>query len=136
MVVLRQVAHPMLSREENDLLTQTGPGMPMGELMRRYWMPALLSSELPAPDSDPKPLMLLGERLVAYRDATGRVGLLAEGCPHRGASLGYARSEGCGLRCIYHGWMVDVDGRILETPTEPPTSDFKERVRHVAYPTH
>lgn len=126
----------MLTREENDLLTQTGPGTPMGELMRRSWFPALLSNELPEPDGEPKQIKLLGERLVAFRDSEGKIGLMAEGCPHRGASLAYGRNEGCGLRCLYHGWKVDVTGRLMETPTEGPASTLKDRLRHVAYATH
>jgi phthalate 4,5-dioxygenase oxygenase subunit len=125
----------MLSHEENALLTQVGPGTPLGAFLRRYWFPALLSNELPTPAGDPKRVRLLGEDLVAYRAADGQVGLLAEYCPHRGASLAYGRSEACGLRCIYHGWLVGVDGRVLETPPEPPESTFKDRIRHVAYPT-
>ena len=125
----------MLTREENELLTRVGPGTPMGEMMRRYWFPALLSSELPEPDGEPKQLRLLGEDLVAFRDTRGRVGLLAEYCPHRGASLAYGRNEECGLRCIYHGWKLDVDGNIVETPPEPPDSTFKDRLRHVAHAT-
>ncbi len=126
----------MLSREENELLTRTGPGTPMGALMRRYWLPALLSAELPEPDGDPRRVRLLGEDLVAFRDTNGRVGLLAEGCPHRCASLVYGRNEEAGLRCIYHGWKIDVDGNIVETPPEPPESTFKQRLKHVAYPTY
>ena len=125
----------MLTREENALLTRTGPGTPLGALFRRYWLPVLLSEELPEPDGDPKQVRLLGERLVAFRDTRGRVGLLEEACPHRCASLAYGRNEECGLRCIYHGWKVDVDGNILETPPEPPESTFKDRIKHVAYPT-
>src|SRR5687768_9986244 len=126
----------MLTAEENALLTRTGPGTPMGELMRRYWLPVLLSVELPEPDGDPQQVRLLGEELVAFRDTRGRVGLMAEYCPHRGASLAYGRNEECGLRCIYHGWKLDVDGNVLDTPAEPPESTFKDRVKHVAYPTH
>ncbi len=125
----------MLTAEENALLTRTGPGTPLGEMMRRYWIPALLSAEIPEPDGEPIQVRLLGEALVAFRDTRGRVGLLAEYCPHRGASLAYGRNEECGLRCLYHGWKLDVDGNILETPPEPPTSTFKDRVKHVAYPT-
>jgi phthalate 4,5-dioxygenase len=125
----------MLTREENELLTRTGPGTPMGEMMRRYWIPALLSEEVPEPDGEPVQLQLLGERLVAFRDTAGRVGLLAEHCPHRGASLAYGRNEECGLRCIYHGWKLDVDGNVLETPPEPETSTFRHRLQHTAYPT-
>jgi phthalate 4,5-dioxygenase len=125
----------VLSREENELLTRVGPGTPMGALLRRYWMPALLAEELPEPDGDPKRVRLLGEDLVAFRDTRGRVGLLAEYCPHRGASLAYGRNEDCGLRCLYHGWKLDVDGHVVETPPEPPASTYKDRLQHVAYPT-
>src|SRR5262245_1634444 len=109
----------MLSREENDLITKVGPGTPMGELMRQYWIPALLAEEIREPDCAPVRLRLLGEDLVAFRDSMGRVGLLAEHCSHRGTSLFYGRNEECGLRCIYHGWKYDIDGRVLETPAEP-----------------
>jgi phthalate 4,5-dioxygenase oxygenase subunit len=125
----------MLTQEENELLTRVGPGTPMGQLMRRYWFPTLLAEELQA-GGEPKRVRLLGEDLVAYRAADGRVGLLAEYCPHRGASLAYARSEDCGLRCIYHGWKIGVDGALLETPPEPPESTFRQRLKHVAYATH
>ena len=90
----------MLSREENKTLTQVGPGTPVGELMRRYWMPALLSSDIPTPDCPPVRVKLLGEELVAFRDTQGRVGLLDEFCPHRRASLFLGRNEECGLRCV------------------------------------
>jgi phthalate 4,5-dioxygenase len=126
----------MLTREENELVTRTGPGTPLGALMRRYWLPALLSEELAEPDGDPQRVRLLGENLVAFRDTAGRVGLLAEACPHRCASLVYGRNEEAGLRCIYHGWKLDVDGNVLETPPEPPDSTFKDRIKHVAYPTY
>jgi phthalate 4,5-dioxygenase oxygenase subunit len=125
----------MLPKEQNDLLTRTGPGMSMGELMRRYWIPALLSEEIPAPDSPPVQVRLLGEELVAFRDSKGRIGLLDEHCAHRGTSLFYGRNEECGLRCIYHGWKYDVEGHVLDTPAEPPESDFKIKVRQTAYPT-
>jgi phenylpropionate dioxygenase-like ring-hydroxylating dioxygenase large terminal subunit len=124
----------MLSREENELLTRVGPGTPMGEMMRRYWMPALLSEEIPAPDCAPVRVRLLGEDLVAFRDTAGRVGLLAEHCSHRGTSLFYGRNEECGLTCIYHGWKYDVEGKVLETPAEPADSDFRRKLRHTAYP--
>ncbi len=124
----------MLTPEENDLLTRTGPGTPMGQVMRRYWLPALLSDELPAPDCPPVRVKLLGEDLVAFRDSNGRVGLLDEYCTHRRASLFFGRNEECGLRCIYHGWKYDVDGRILETPVEPETSMIRHHVRQTAYP--
>lgn len=125
----------MLSKEQNELLTRTGPGSPMGALMRRYWIPALLSEEIPEPDCPPVQVRLLGEELVAFRDSKGRIGLLREHCSHRGTSLFYGRNEECGLRCIYHGWKYDVEGKVLDTPAEPPGSDFKSKVRHTAYPT-
>ena len=124
----------MLSREENELITKAGPGTPMGELMRCYWIPALLSEEIPEPDCPPVRVRLLGEDLVAFRDSQGRVGLLHEHCSHRGTSLFYGRNEQCGLRCIYHGWKYDIDGNVLETPAEPAGSTLKFKVRHTAYP--
>jgi phenylpropionate dioxygenase-like ring-hydroxylating dioxygenase large terminal subunit len=124
----------MLSREENHLLTQVEAGKPMGGLMRRYWIPALLSSEIAEPDSPPVRVRLLGEDLVAFRDSRGRVGLLGEPCSHRGTSLFFGRNEACGLRCVYHGWKFDIDGNVLETPAEPPGSPLKNKVRHTAYP--
>lgn len=124
----------MLSKEENELLTRVSASTPMGELIRRYWIPALLSEEIPAPDCAPIRVRLLGEDLVAFRDTQGKIGLLAERCAHRGTSLFYGRNEECGLRCIYHGWKYDVDGNVLETPAEPADSDFKKKLRHTAYP--
>src|SRR5713226_8771277 len=124
----------MLSREENSLLTRVSPGAPMGELMRRYWIPVLLSQEISEPDGAPVRVRLLGEDLVAFRDSKGRIGLLAEHCSHRGTSLYYGRNEECGLRCIYHGWKYDIDGNVLETPAEPADSTLKNKVHHTAYP--
>jgi phthalate 4,5-dioxygenase oxygenase subunit len=124
----------VLSREENDLLTEAGAEKPLGELMRRYWIPALLSSEIAEPDSPPVRVRLLGEDLVAFRDSEGRVGLLDEHCSHRGTSLFFGRNEECGLRCIYHGWKYDIDGRIVETPAEPAGSTLGNKVHHTAYP--
>jgi phthalate 4,5-dioxygenase oxygenase subunit len=106
----------VLRAEEIDLLTRVGPDAPLGKMMRRYWVPALLSEELLEPDGAPKPLRLLGEDLVAFRDSTGYVGLLEERCPHRLASLAYGRNEEGGLRCLYHGWKFDVSGRVLDLP--------------------
>jgi phthalate 4,5-dioxygenase oxygenase subunit len=126
----------MLSKEDNELLTRTGPGTPMGELIRHYWIPALLSEEIPEPDCPPVRVRLLGEELVAFRDSAGRIGLLDEHCSHRGTSLFYGRNEECGLRCIYHGWKYDVDGNVLDTPAEPASSDFKKKLHHTAYATH
>jgi phenylpropionate dioxygenase-like ring-hydroxylating dioxygenase large terminal subunit len=124
----------MLSHENNKILTEVGPGTIMGDLMRQYWVPALLSSELPGPDADPVRVRLLGEDLVAFRDSDGRVGLLEESCPHRGASLYFGRSEKNGLRCVYHGWKFGVTGACLDMPNEPPGSDFASKVRANAYP--
>ena len=126
----------MFTKEQNDLLTQTGPGTPLGGLMRRYWLPAFLSEEIPDPDSAQVRVHILGEDLIAFRDTNGRIGLMAEHCSHRGMSLFYARNEECGLRCGYHGWKYDVDGNVLETPAEGPESTFKNKVKHPAYPTH
>ncbi|MBX5467290.1 MAG: Rieske 2Fe-2S domain-containing protein [Firmicutes bacterium] len=125
----------MLSPEDNALLTRVGPGTPMGRFMREYWVPALLSTELPEPGCDPVRVLLLGERLIAFRDRQGRVGLMPHHCPHRGASLFYGRNEGDGLRCVYHGWKFAVDGRCLDMPNEPPESDFKHKLKARAYPT-
>ena len=107
----------------------------MGALLRRYWVPALLAAELPEPDGRPVRVPLLGERLVAFRDASGQVGLLEEACPHRGASLALGRNEDGGLRCIYHGWQFDRTGRCLDMPTERAGSPLPERIRARAYPT-
>src|SRR6267154_2477424 len=124
----------MLSKEDNELLCRVGPGTPMGELMRQYWLPAMLSSELPSPDSDPLRVMLLGEQLIAFRDSNGKVGLLANNCPHRGASLFFGRNEEVGLRCVYHGWKFDTDGTCVDMPNEPAESDFKSKVKAISYP--
>jgi phthalate 4,5-dioxygenase oxygenase subunit len=126
----------MLSREDNELLTRTEADTPMGNFIRRYWIPALLSEEIPEPDCPPVRVRMLGEKLVAFRDSQGRIGLLGEHCAHRGTSLFYGRNEECGLRCIYHGWKYDTDGNVLETPAEPAQSDFRKKLRHTAYPTH
>src|SRR4029077_10303598 len=100
----------MLSHAENEIVTRTGPGTPMGNVMRRYWVPALMSSELPEADGAPVRVKLLSERLVAFRDTNGKIGLMDEFCPHRRASLFLGRNEACGLRCVYHGWKFDADG--------------------------
>ena len=125
----------MLSREDNELITRTGSGTPMGNLMRRYWIPALLSEQIPAPDCPPVRAKILSEELVAFRDTQGRIGLIGEHCAHRGTSLFFGRNEACGLRCIYHGWKYDVEGNVLETPAEPAGNDFRHKLRHTAYPT-
>ena len=123
----------MLSAEDNDLLTLTGPRTPGGEFMRRYWQPVALSEELP-PDGAPLAARLLGEDLVLFRDDRGRPGLLGIHCAHRGADLSYGRIEDGGLRCLYHGWLYDIEGRCLEQPGEPAASRFHEKIRQTAYP--
>lgn len=125
----------MLTQEENAVLTRVGSGAPMGELMRRYWVPALLSWELPAPDCPPVRVKLLGEKLVAFRDSEGRAGLLDEFCAHRRASLFLGRNEEGGLRCVYHGWKYDVEGNCLDTPNEAPERQLKDKIHLKAYPT-
>ena len=124
----------MLKREDNELITRVGPGTPMGNLMREYWVPAMLSSELPQADSDPVRVMLLGEQLIGFRDSNGKVGLVANNCPHRGASLFFGRNEEAGLRCVYHGWKFDTSGACIDMPNEPAESDFRTKVKAVAYP--
>jgi len=124
----------VLSVEENELICRVGPGTPMGDLMRQYWLPALRSDELPAPDCPPVRVRLLGENLIAFRATSGRVGLVRNACPHRGASLFFGRNEEEGLRCVYHGWKFDVDGRCVDMPSEPAESNFKSKVRTTAYP--
>ena len=123
----------MLMREENELLCRVGPDAPMGGMLRRYWLPAIVSSELAA-DGAPKRVSLLGEKLVAFRDSRGVVGLLDESCPHRGASLVLGRNEECGIRCLYHGWKIDTGGNVTETPPEPEDSSFGARIRTTSYP--
>jgi nitrite reductase/ring-hydroxylating ferredoxin subunit len=123
----------VLSKGENELITRVGPGTPMGNLMREYWVPAMLSSEVTAA-GDPLRVMLLGEKLIGFRDGEGKVGLLADACPHRGASLFFGRNDGCGLRCVYHGWQFDAQGNCIDMPNEPAEGDFKSRVRATAYP--
>ena len=110
----------MLSKADNEFLTRSGTGTPMGELLRRFWMPALLSEELPERDGPPKKIKILGEDLLAFRDSNGRVGIVEPHCPHRGANLYYGRNEECGIRCAFHGWKFDVDGNCVDLPTSPP----------------
>jgi len=125
----------MLSAADNELLTRTGKGTPMGELFRRFWIPALLESEVPEAGAPPVKVGLLGEKLVAFRGKDGAVGLLEARCPHRHANLYWGRNEEDGLRCVYHGWKFALDGQCLEMPAEPEDSTYKDRVRAVAYPT-
>jgi 5,5'-dehydrodivanillate O-demethylase len=122
----------MLSVEQNDRLTQVGPGTPLGELMRRYWQPIAAVSELK--ENPTKSIKLLGECLVLYKDRQGRLGLLDEACAHRRVNMVYGIPENEGLRCPYHGWLYDHRGRCLEMPAEPPDSTFKNRVKMKAYP--
>jgi phthalate 4,5-dioxygenase oxygenase subunit len=123
----------MLTREQNALITRTGPGTPGGDLFRRYWQPVVLAEELP-PGGAPVPVQVLGEELVLFRDERNRIGLLGLHCAHRGADLSYGRLEDGGLRCLYHGWLYDVTGQCLEQPGEPAGSTFCQRVRQLAYP--
>lgn len=124
----------MLRKDVNDLLTQTSPDTPMGEMFRQYWIPALLASELPENDCPPVRVKLLGERLIAFRDSKGRLGLMDEFCAHRGVSLWFGRNEEGGLRCPYHGWKYDYQGNCIEVPSEPEESGFCERIKLRAYP--
>jgi phthalate 4,5-dioxygenase len=123
-----------MTKEENDLLTQTGPGTPCGEALRRYWQPAALSEELPAGGA-PLPVKLFGEELVLFRDEQQRVGLIGVHCSHRGADLSYGRLEDGGLRCIYHGWLYDVHGKVIDMPGEVNGGEgFRDSICHKAYP--
>jgi phthalate 4,5-dioxygenase len=123
----------MLSREDNELLTRTGAGTPMGDLLRRYWMPVVLSSEIPS-GGRVKRVQLLTERMIVYRTPSGRPGLVAEFCPHRSASLYFGRVEADGMRCVYHGWKFGLDGQCLDMPSEPRESNFAGKVCTPAYP--
>jgi phthalate 4,5-dioxygenase len=125
----------MLSQADNERLTRVGPGTPMGNLLRRYWLPALLAEEVPERDGAPKRVRLLGEDLIAFRDSDGVVGLISAFCPHRRAPLFFGRNEECGLRCVYHGWKFDRNGACVDMPSEPPDSLFKTKVTVDAYPT-
>jgi len=125
----------MLSQEENDLLTRTGPDTPGGALLRRYWQPIALAEELPA-NGVPLPVRVMSEDLVLFRDDQGQLGLLGLHCSHRRADLSYGRVENGGLRCLYHGWLYDRHGNCLEQPCEPVTKRFCEKVHHPAYPCH
>ena len=124
----------MLSVQDNEVLCRVGRGTPMGELMRQYWIPAVRSDELDSPDGTPMRLRLLAENLIAFRSTSGQVGIVADACPHRGASLFFGRNEEHGLRCVYHGWKFDVTGACVDMPSEPAESNFKTKVRAVAYP--
>ncbi len=125
----------MLSSEDNELLCRVVGDAPMGQLMRRHWNPVCLIEEVSEPDGAPIKARLFGEDLVVFRDTQGQVGVMDEYCPHRRASLVFGRNEEGGLRCLYHGWKMDVQGQVLEMVSEPPASSFKDKVKHVAYPT-
>ncbi|MFI8992963.1 Rieske 2Fe-2S domain-containing protein [Streptomyces sp. NPDC053542] len=124
----------MLTREQNERLVRTDRGTEMGTLLRRYWIPALLAEELPEPDCPPVRVKLLGEKLIAFRDSQGRIGLLDEMCSHRTASLFFGRNEEGGLRCAYHGWKYDIDGNCVDMPSEPPESRMCQKIKQPAYP--
>ena len=125
----------MLTNADNQYLCRIGPGTAMGNVFRQYWLPAIRSDELPAPDCPPLRVKLLGEELIGYRTTSGAVGLMQNSCPHRGASLFFGRNEEEGLRCVYHGWKFDVAGSCIDMPSEPAESNFKNKVRANAYPT-
>ena len=126
----------MMTPEENDLLCRVEGDAPMGQIMRRHWIPACLSEEVAEPDCAPLRVRLLGDDMVVFRDTAGRLGALDALCPHRRAPLYLGRNEACGLRCLYHGWKFDVAGNVLEMPSEPPASRLIERLTHKAYPVH
>ena len=123
----------MLKTEDNEMLVRVGPKTPMGDLMRMYWLPFLLSGDVPV-DGQPYRVRLLGEDLVAFRDSNGRIGLVDQACPHRGAPMVFARNEEGGLRCLYHGWKMDVKGNVIEMVSEPAASCLAAKVKHKAYP--
>jgi len=124
----------MLRKEQNDLLTQTGPGAPMGQLFRSYWLPALMAAELPENECPPVRVKILSERLIAFRDTDGKYGLIDEFCAHRGVSLWFGRNEERGLRCPYHGWKYDTTGQCIEVPSEPRESGFCQKIKLKSYP--
>ena len=124
----------MLTPEDNELLCRVEGDAPMGRLMRAHWIPACLSEEVAERDGVPVRIRLLGEELVAFRDTSGRLGVLDEHCPHRRASLALGRNEDCGLRCLYHGWKIDVDGNVVDRPSEPATAGVDRRGKHRTYP--
>ena len=124
----------MLRADENKALTEVGKGTPMGEFMRRYWIPAAKSEQVPKPGGAPARVRLLGENLVVFRSPEGELGLIDEFCPHRRASLVYGRNEPGGVRCLYHGWKMACDGRVLESPPEPPERTFAKKLSVTSYP--
>lgn len=124
----------MLTAEENELLCRVEGNAPMGQIMRRHWLPACMSEEVAEPDGTPVRARLLGEDLVVFRDSKGRLGALGEHCPHRRASLAFGRNEECGLRCLYHGWKFDIEGNVLDMTCEPEGSRLKDHLKHKSYP--
>ena len=124
----------MLRKEQNDLLTQTGPGTPMGQMFRSYWLPALMADELPENECPPVRVKILSERLLAFRDTDGNYGLIDEFCAHRGVSLWFGRNEEHGLRCPYHGWKYDVTGQCIDVPSEPAECGFCQKIKLKSYP--
>ena len=124
----------MLSAEDNKLLTEAGPETPMGELLRRFWIPVLLTEEIPEPDCPPVRITAMGEPLLAFRDTEGRIGIIDQHCPHRGANLWLGRNEECGIRCVYHGWKFDVDGNCVDMPTSYPDLNAKDKIKIKSYP--
>src|SRR6202011_5447248 len=124
----------MLRKEQNELLAQTGSGTAMGQLFRSYWLPALMTEELPENDCPPVRVKIMSERLLAFRDTQGRVGVIDEFCAHRGVSLWFGRNEENGLRCPYHGWKYDVSGQCMEVPSEPVEGGFCKKIKLTSYP--
>lgn len=125
----------MLSATDNELLVRTGSGTAMGEYFRRFWHPVALSREIAEPDGPPIRAKVMGEDLLAFRDTNGRVGVIEPHCAHRGANLFFGRNEACGIRCIYHGWKFDVDGKCIDMPNVPPGSAYHDKISITAYPT-
>ena len=124
----------MLTAEQNELLCRVEGAAAMGQMMRRHWLPLCLSEEAAAADGAPVRARLLGEDLVVFRDTNGKLGVLGEHCPHRGASLAFGRNEECGLRCLYHGWKFDVEGNVIDMPSEAPGACERLKMKHLSYP--
>jgi len=124
----------MLSKEDNELVTNTDRGSPMGELFRRFWLPVALAEELPGPDCIPVRVRVMGEDLIAFRDSQGKVGLVDANCPHRGAPLFFGRNEEDGLRCVYHGWKFDTNGVCVDIPNMPEGDTYRDKIHIINYP--
>ena len=124
----------MLSSQDNQLITDTNPGTPMGDVFRRFWLPVALADELPGRDCEPVRVKVMNEDLIAFRDSDNRVGLVDAFCAHRGAPMFFGRNEDSGLRCIYHGWMYDVDGNCVDMPNAPEGETYKEKIQIKSYP--